>query len=105
MTMIAAPVINVDDNFLVTNGWTEAEPFTNPNDRPETSVLDPKPIVMRWNRREYVIPPGETKQVPFDCIRVNFGDPRAINTEQRFPGPDGRVGLIPKREAELIRLS
>jgi hypothetical protein len=114
MVTIAAshPVINTDDNFLITNGWTEPELFTNPVEAPmgtakaEPRLLHPRPIVLRWNRREYVIAPGETKQVPFDAMRVMFGDPRSVTgQEQRFAAEDGRVGLIPRREAEIARLS
>src|ERR1700722_15751019 len=106
MTMLSPPVINTDDNFLVTNGWTEPEAFTNPNSVPTTQVLEPRAMVLRWNRREYIIEPGETKQVPFDVVRVHFGDPRSmVGQEQRFPGDEGRIGIIPKRGAQIVRLS
>lgn len=108
MVTLAArhPVINIDDHFLVTNGFTVAEEFESPMWVPTKKLLEPSPIVLAWNRREYKIEPGQTLQVPFDAMRLRFGDPRAmVGQEQRFPGPDGRNGIIPRREAEVIRLA
>jgi hypothetical protein len=108
MVTLAArhPVINIDDHFLVTNGFTEAEEFESPMWVPNKKLVEPSPITMSWNRKEYVVEPGATLQVPFDAMRLKFGDPRAmVGQVQRFPGPDGRNGIIPTREAEVIRLS
>ncbi len=108
MTTIAArhPVINIDDHFLITNGFVEPESFTSPLWMPNTKILDPCALRLAWDRREYIIEPGETMQVPFDALRLKFGDPRSVvGLDHRFAADDGRNGIIPKREAEVIRLS
>jgi hypothetical protein len=90
MTIAASPgqlVIEPDQQFILTNNGTE-------------------PWSATWNRRKYTVPPGQHIVVPFDIIRVNFGDPRSVvGVQQKYEDADGNRGDINKREKEIERLA
>lgn len=108
MTLLApTPVtINIEDNFLIKNTvdpslcpieWEDSEH----NWRTWDGTLD-----LVWVRRHYVIGPGEERQVPFDIIRLYFGDPRSVVGEPgKFEDFDGRRGDIAPREKEVQRVA
>ena len=60
-----------------------------------------------WDGEDYLggLEPGKAKLVPFDLVRLFFGDPRSV------PGVQGRtedkrgIGDIPPREHEIRRLA
>lgn len=60
-----------------------------------------------WDGEDYLggLEPGHAKLVPFDLVRLFFGDPRSV------PGVQGRtedkrgIGDIPPREHEIRRLA
>ena len=91
MTIAASPgqlVIEPDQQFVITNNGTEARKFT-------------------WASRHYVVEPGDHKVVPFDIVRLYFGDPRSVvGLEQRYEDTvDGNPNArIAKREKEIERL-
>lgn len=64
---------------------------------------------IRWvgvNRRQYNILPGDSEFVPFHIIIRYMGDPRSdYKKTETFQTPDGKMGVIPERRGELIRLS
>jgi hypothetical protein len=89
MTIAASPgqlVIEPDHQFILTNEGNKELRFT-------------------YNRRTWIIPAGEHRVVPFDVVRLYFGDPRSVvGTQQKYQDSDGNNGDIPKREAEIRRL-
>lgn len=64
---------------------------------------------IKWigvNRRPYDIAPGDSQFVPFHIIIRYMGDPRSdYKKTETFQTPDGKMGVIPERRGELIRLS
>ena len=64
-------------------------------------------IIEWWGtRRQYLIGPKETKMVPFHVVCKYMGDPRSdFKKTETFKTPNGEMGVIPAREAELRRLS
>jgi len=104
MTLAQTPVLNIEDNFIITNDNTG--PVDIFNDKGElvqhwNGVLD-----YIWARRHYTIPPGKSVQVPWDVVRVYFGDPRSVPDEfQQTVDYDGNKGDIPPRNKELSRLA
>ena len=57
-----------------------------------------------WNKRTWHVEPGQAAFVPFDVVRLYFGDPRSVTgTTKRYRDSKGE-GDIPKREEEVRRL-
>lgn len=54
--------------------------------------------------RKFVIGPTEYSQVPFDLVRIYFGDPRSIPGSRRLFKDAGAEGTIASREEEVTRL-
>lgn len=98
--------INIEDAFLITNNadpancpieWEDSEG----NWRKWDGILD-----LVWVRRHYIIPPGAQRQVPFDVVRLYFGDPRSVVGEPgKFEDFDGKRGDIAPREKEVQRVA
>ena len=106
-TLSPTPVtINIEDAFLITNNtdpasvpieWQDSEG----NWRSWDGILD-----LIWVRRHYIIPPGAQRQVPFDVVRLYFGDPRSVVGEPgKFEDFDGKRGDIAPREKEVQRVA
>lgn len=74
------------------------EMFRLRNDH-ETEVLS-----LKHGRRKYAINPGQTALVPFELIRVHWGDPRSRPGEFRKFSDSNEEGYVNKREAEIARL-
>ena len=73
---------------------------------PGHATHEPEDLELVYARRPYRIKVGESKQVPFDIVRLYFGDPRAIPDEYlRYEDFDGQVGDIPPRQQEVRRLA
>jgi len=98
--------INIEDSFLIRNNtdpdslpveWRDSEGKIRTWD----GILD-----LVWVRRHYVIGPGEERQVPFDIVRLYYGDPRSVPGEPgRFEDFDGNRGDIAPRENEVRRVA
>jgi hypothetical protein len=91
VTIAASPgqlLIEPDQQFILTNNGTKDRKFT-------------------YAHKSYVVEAGSHKVVPFDVIRLYFGDPRSVaGIEQRFEDPDGNANArIAKREKEIERLT
>lgn len=70
--------------------------ITNVGDRTYTFV---------WNKRTWRLQPTQSEFVPFDVIRLYFGDPRSIiGTSKSYQDSRGK-GEIAKREDEIERLA
>jgi len=96
MAIAASPgqlVIEPEQQFIITNNGDE-------------------PLSLTWASRTYVIEPGDHKVVPFDIVRLYFGDPRSVRgVEQKYDDPREIGGhknpnpYIARREKEVERLS
>jgi hypothetical protein len=61
-----------------------------------------------WDGTDFLggLEPGYAKLVPFDLVRLFFGDPRSVpGVQGRTEDRKGNVGDIPPREQEIRRLS
>ena len=97
MTIAASPgqlVIEPDQQFILTNNGDTTLKFT-------------------YAGRTYIVQSNEHKVVPFDVIRLYFGDPRSVvGIEQKYERSQGEggpqdlpTGNIAKRENEIQRLA
>lgn len=58
-----------------------------------------------WDRRTYMIAPGETGYVPFPAIVIKMGDPRSMENEAvKFRTDDGMTGVVCTRHESLCTL-
>lgn len=58
----------------------------------------------QWDLVDYVIPPDGADFIPFEAVKLFFGDPRSGKTVVSFRDSRGIVGFIPDRSAEVRRL-
>ena len=64
-----------------------------------------KTHVFAWNRKTYVLEPGESKFVPFEAIVDVMGDPGSMESEvQRYSDGQGGHGIVMQRSFEMERL-
>lgn len=73
------------DTFMLTNTGDKTITFTLP-------------------KQKFIIQPGQRAFVPFNLIRIYFGDPRSIVSSRRMFEDSSGKGTIPAREAEVDRL-
>lgn len=67
--------------------------------------LDPQRIFRGfWDAAEYVIPPGGTDFMPFEAMKLFFGDPRATTSVRSMRDGRGLVSFLPDRAGEVRRL-
>lgn len=83
---MAGSVIHPDDQLIATNNGTE-------------------PVRLMANSRLHVIEPGQKRAVPFEAVRIWFGDPRSGPTERLYEDENGTKSRIPSRSFELKRLN
>jgi hypothetical protein len=104
------PVLSIEDSFKLTylgkHGVLHYDKALNTN---EVEVVDaPLPVGKYvWDGVDHLggMQAGEDRFVPFDVVRVYFGDPRSIMTAgQRFEDRKGNVGDIAPRPEETRRL-
>lgn len=57
-----------------------------------------------WDLAEYVIPPGGTEFMPFEAMKLFFGDPRATTTVRALRDGRGLAAFLPDRSGEVRRL-
>jgi hypothetical protein len=66
---------------------------------------DDKPVEFGWNRKRWVVMPGEEKAVIFQAIVNKLGDPRAVEDAiQHYDDGNGSRGQISKRHDYMIML-
>jgi hypothetical protein len=113
MTVLSpqVPVLSVEDSFRLvysgTYGRLDYDKATNVN--AIEVVKGPLPEgKFVWDGVDYLggMTKGEERFIPFDIVRVYFGDPRSIMTGgQRFEDRKGQPGDIAPRPEETRRLS
>lgn len=57
-----------------------------------------------WDLVDYVIPPSGSDFLPFEAVKLFFGDPRATTQVRSMRDSRGIVSFIPDRAAEVRRL-
>lgn len=58
-----------------------------------------------WERKHYVVEPGDTTFVPFEALVDNMGDPRSMDGQLvTYSDGDGNKGVVMDRNWELMRL-
>ncbi len=81
--------------------------LSDPDELMQVTNNTSKPIT--WDgtsRRTYSIPPKQSVPIPFHVCVKYMGDPRSdYKKTESYKTPDGKIGVIPAREAELRRLS
>ncbi len=90
----ATPIkLDTNDNLRITNTGTKTISFVLGRSNPG------------GERRRWVVEPGQFVSVPFDVVRIYFGDPRSIvGSPKRFKDSK-EEGIIPDRVEELRRLA
>jgi len=106
------PVLSVEDNFRIVYKGRHGHLVVTDK---ATGAVDVTPVdgpipanKFVWDGVDYLggMEKGEQRFVPFDVVRVYFGDPRSIMTQgQRFEDRKGKVGDIAPRPEETRRLS
>lgn len=67
--------------------------------------LDPSRIFRgMWDLAEYVIAPGRTEFMPFEAMKLFFGDPRSTDKVRSQRDAKGLVAFLPDRAGEVRRL-
>jgi hypothetical protein len=105
------PTLHAEDSFrLVYNGTYGATDISEDGRKIRVEERDgPLPFnKFMWDGEDYLggLEPGRAKLVPFDLVRLFFGDPRSVPGQfGRTESRKGRVGDIPPREQEIRRLS
>jgi hypothetical protein len=80
-------------------------PFLLDRDILKVTNVDNVSWDFKWDRRVYLIRPGETATVPFPAIVMRLGDPRSVEGEmQRYHTDDGQTGIIATRWESLCTL-
>jgi len=112
----SVPTIAAEDNFkLVYHGTYTKTIFVPDKDVAGGGRIDLEEVQgplptgrFLWDGTDYLggLEEGEAKLVPFDVVRVYFGDPRSVSgTFGRTESKKGVIGDIPPREQELRRLA
>lgn len=57
-----------------------------------------------WDLVDYVIPPGGSDFLPFEVVKLFFGDPRSTRAVVSMKDQRGIVAFLPDRTAEVRRL-
>lgn len=61
--------------------------------------------VFEWNRKAWVLEPGESKFVMFEALVDKLGDPRSMEGEvQKYNDGNGSQGIVMQRSFEMERL-
>ena len=103
---VRPPLVERSTMTITAPLFTDLE-LSDPDEMMKVTNNGKTPI--RWvgvNRRQYNIAPGDSEFVPFHIIIRYMGDPRSdYKKTETFQTPDGKMGVIPERRGELIRLS
>jgi hypothetical protein len=78
-------------------------PFLGERDIMKVTNIDEVTWDFKWDRRVYIIKPGEMGFVPFPAVVMRLGDPRSVEGAMtRFRTENGEQGIIPTRH-ECLR--
>jgi hypothetical protein len=80
--------------------------LSDPDEQMKVTNTGKSPVEWTGNRRLYLINPGKSEFIPFHVIVRYLGDPRSeYRKQETYKTPDGKLGVIPEKRGELIRLS
>jgi hypothetical protein len=80
-------------------------PFLMEHDILKVTNVDGVAWDFKWDRRIYLVKPGETGFVPFPAVVIKMGDPRSVDgVMTRFNTEDGTRGVIATRHDCLCTL-
>jgi len=98
--------IEQPDDRVRVKSHAKGAPFLMDGDFLKVTNQHPsKTYVFAWNRKGYVLEPGETKFVLFEALVDTMGDPRSMDNEvQKYNDGNGGQGLVMQRSFELDRL-
>ncbi len=98
--------IEQPDDRIKTRSHTKGAPFLMDGDFLKvTNRSGSETYVFAWNRKGYVIEPGESKFVLFEALVDVMGDPRSMDEEvQRYTDGNGNSGIVMQRAFEMDRL-
>lgn len=71
---------------------------------PASQNLREQPLRLAWDGRMYHIPYMGDAYIPFDCMKMYFGDPRSGQIVNRIRDKHNQDQVIPDRLAEVQRL-
>jgi hypothetical protein len=93
------------DDRHITATVRKDKPFLMDDDFLWVQNIDTMPVEFAWNRKRWVLQPGEAKAVIFQAVVNKLGDPRTMDDQQiRFQDDHGGRGIILERYTELKRL-
>ena len=100
--------IEQPDDRVKTRAHSKGAPFLMDGDFLKVTNLQPKggdTYVFEWNRKAFVLEPGESKFVLFEALVDQLGDPRSMDNEvQKYNDGNGTQGIVMQRHFELDRL-
>ena len=80
-------------------------PFLSENDLVTVTNDDDVTWDFMWDRKRYLVKPGDHAHIPFPAVVMKMGDPRSMpNQRVRFTDHTGRHGFVQERHEELRRL-
>ncbi len=94
------------DDRIKTKSHQKGAPFLMDGDFLKTTNRSgSETYVFEWNRKVFVIGPGESKFVLFEALVDKLGDPRSMEEEvQRYNDGNGNRGIVMQRSFEMDRL-
>jgi hypothetical protein len=99
---------NVDqpDDRIRTRSHAKGAPFLMDGDFLKVTNMHPADTyVFEWNRKGFVLEPGQSKFVLFEALVDKLGDPRSMDDEvQRYNDGNGNQGTVMQRSFEMERL-
>ena len=98
--------IEQPDDRIKTRAHTRGAPFLMDGDFLKvTNRSGDKTEVFEWNRKAFVIEPGQAKFVLFEALVDKLGDPRSMDEEvQKYNDGNGNQGIVMQRSFEMDRL-
>jgi hypothetical protein len=105
------PTLSAEDNFRLLYLGSYGEVVFNKEAFANDIIRVKGPLPARkyvWDGIDYLggLDEGAEKLVPFDLVRVYFGDPRSVvGKQQRVETRRGEVGDVPPRDHEIRRLA
>lgn len=98
--------IEQPDDRVKTRAHSKGAPFLIDGDFLDVTNMHPsETYIFEWNRKAFVLEPGESKFVLFEALVDKLGDPRSMEEEvQRYNDGAGNQGIVMQRAFELDRL-
>jgi hypothetical protein len=98
--------IEQPDDRIKTRAHNKGAPFLMDGDFLKvTNRSGSDTYVFDWNRKVYIVEPGQSTFVMFEALVDRLGDPRSMEQEvQRYNDGNGNQGIVMQRSFEMDRL-